>query len=294
MIVAYEGNRGNRITLTEPPYYLNVEELLNYEWQYATKDRRRGSIVAGFSKNVSKRAITLHIIGDTEEERNAAIDAFNNVVETDIYDGVAGKIWFGEWFTYGYITGASNSKWQYGVPVVKKEVQLVREQDSWYHIISKTSYDVEEEPEEPSNEGIKTYEEYTHSGSTVTGYDFTYDYMEDLVSRTVITNPNNVGAEFVVGIQGPVIDPQLKIGDTVIHVSVTVPDGGYLTVDSTAKTVVVTRADGSEVNAFGARDPNYYIFEPIASGDNVITWNGAFPWEIKLIEERSEPRWRTG
>ena len=52
--------------------------------------------------------------------------------------------------------------------------------------------------------------------------------------------------------------------------------------------------DGQQINAFGARNPDYYIFQLIESGVNAIVWNGTFSWELQMIEERSEPRWLTG
>lgn len=286
--VAYENNRGNKIVLTELPYAINIEPLLDYEWAYASRDRRRGSRVAGFNKAVASEALTVHVLGKTLRERNEAIDNFNNIIEVDIYDGVAGKIWFNDWYTYGYITSAKNSSWQYGLAVAKKEIDFVREEETWFHEILKTSYsDIEEETEYEA--GIKDYE--LNVDTELIGYDYSYDYGIDRQSMTNIVNPNPLGCNWVISISGPVINPYVRIGDTVVNVNVEVPDGAFLVVDSSAKTIMLTLADGTEINAFGARNPDYYIFALIDSGVNPITWDGSFSWQLQMIEERSEPRW---
>lgn len=156
--VQYENNRGQKINLTELPYAINIEPLLDYSWAYATRDRRRGSRVAGFNKAVASKSVTLHILGTTVEERNEAIDAFNNIVEVDIYDGVAGKIWFDNWYTYGYIVSSQNEKWQYDKGIIKKTLELVREEETWYHVIVKNSYSEIPDEDEDFELGIKDYE----------------------------------------------------------------------------------------------------------------------------------------
>lgn len=288
--VTYENNRGNKIVLTELPYAINIEPLLDYQWAYTTRDRRRGSRVAGFNKAVGSGELTIHVLGETLQERNEAIDAFNNVIEVDIYDGKAGKIWFDNWYTYGYITSAKNSKWQYDISIAKKEVEFVREEDTWFHVILKNSY-TDLPDQEEFEEGIKDYE--LNEDTQLTGYDYAYDYGLDKVSIIDVINPNPLGCNFIIDISGPVNSPYIRIGETVINVNVEVPDGAFLTVDSGAKTITLAMPDGQQINAFGARNPDYYIFQLIESGLNPIVWDGSFSWQLQMIEERSEPRWLT-
>ena len=294
-VVTYENNRGESVCLTSHPYYLDIEPLLDYQWSYATKEYRRGKVIAGFAKDIAKDNLVLHILGKTEAYRNLAVDEFNNIIEKDIYDGKAGRIWFRDpkvseandkgWFTYCYILGSDNQRWHRGMPVVKKTIAYTREKQAWYHITSRSTFKDSEDEYEPEHvDGVKSFDD---------SYDFGYDYLWNSQSMTSVVNPSVLGSEFVVTIQGPVNDPQIEIGDTVIHVDIEVPDGAYLEVDSTKKTVILKLADGTIINAFGARDLEYNIFRRIDSGANAIQWNGAFLWTITLIEERSEPRWLT-
>lgn len=286
--VVYENNRGNKITLTELPYTVNIEPLLDYSWAYATRDRRRGSRVAGFNKGVASKPLTIHILANSVEERNAAIDNFNDIIEVDIYDGKAGKIWINDWYTLGYITGANNSKWQYDAGIIKKEITFVREEESWFHIVQKKSYNIIDTSPK-WEDGIKDYEENEDTGAT--GYDYWFDYGVDKDSETNVVNSNPLGCDFIINISGPVVHPVVRIGETVIDVNVEVPAGAYLTVDSTEKIIMLYLADGTVLNAFGARNPDYYIFKLIESGHNAIVWSGEFDWDLQMLEERSEPRW---
>ena len=294
--VIYENNRGQRVNLSERPYFLDIEPILDYQWSYSEKEKRRGNIIAGFAKDIQSVDLTLHIMDANAEARDEAVDYFNNVIEADIYDGIAGRLLIGDWYTWGYIIASKNTKWQYGNPVVKKVVKLVREQENWYHVVQKANYG-SAQAEELYNfveEDIKTYELEpisVYDSEVNEGYDYEYEYMADTQSQKRINNPNSVPCDFSITIQGYVDRPEVQIGDNVIAFDLEVPYGAFLTVDSSKKTAIMTLADGEQVNVFGARDPDYYLFEKIKEGKNTVTWNGSFLWEIKMLEERSEPRW---
>ena len=279
----YENNRGDKINLTQFPYWVNVEPIFDYEWDYTTRARRRAQIIAGFTKTVSTMNLVLHIFGHSKDVRDNAIDQFNSVIEADIYDGKAGKIWCGDWYTYGYIISAKNQKWQYDVPVVKKTITFAREQDSWFRTIVRRSYDADKyEPQVES--WTKNYEE---------AYDYKYDFMADFESSVRLNNPDSLPSNFIVEIQGYAQQPEIDIGDNVIEFNMEVPEGAVLEVNSVTKKATMHMPDTTDMNVFGARNPDYYLFERIPTGSSAVTINGAFTWAITLIEERSEPRWRT-
>ena len=279
----YESSNGKKFNLFKGPYKLNVEPMFDYEWDYTKRERRRGDIIAGFTKRVTTKSIVLHIASYGEGIRNHAIDEFNSAIEADIYNATAGKIWYGDWFTYGYLVASKNEKWQYGVPVIKKTLTLAQEQDSWYRTTLKKSYENDHINVEPE-EWCKTHADK---------YDYQYDYMIDFETRIDLINPDVLPSHFVLSIQGPADRPRVEIGDNVIEFNWELEDGDVLVVDSTTKTTIIYSADGTQTNVFGARNPDYYIFERMPSGRNSVSWNGPFTWEIRLIEERSEPRWHT-
>jgi phage-related protein len=74
-------------------------------------------------------------------------------------------------------------------------------------------------------------------------------------------------------------------------VNCTVGANEYLTIDSSAKKVFLTAQDGTITNMFNNRNRDSYVFEKIPTGQNVVSWNGGFGFDIILLEERSEPKW---
>ena len=323
--IAYENARGQKLVLTELPYRVNIESLMNYEWTYATKDRRRGQKIVGFSKGINSKTIPVFVTADSVYDRNKAADDFHNVIEACIYDGKAGKLWLNdEWYTYCYMIAANNSKWQYGTPYMRKDMEIVWEQETWYRVTSIDNYQHVEEMSKPLEEmtkdelrlyadenGIKgitsgmtkaemiakikeTLKGWKHYEDLYggLGYDYDYDYMTDKRSLMIANNPNPLGAQWIIEIFGPVVNPTVKIGDTLVRVLVTVPDGATLAVDTIEKSITLVYPTGDKVNVFGRRDPYAgYIFRPIETGEHIVEWSGAFKWRLTMIEERSEPKW---
>ena len=99
-------------------------------------------------------------------------------------------------------------------------------------------------------------------------------------------------ANFRLIIYGYASNPTLHIGGHEYSVNVEVDDGEYLTIDSVAKTIFLTRNNGEKVNCFNLRNKDSYIFEKIPAGDNAITSpNDQIYFDITLLDERSEPKW---
>ena len=280
--VVYTNNRGNKITLSGYPYFLDVEPLFDYEWSYSSKDSGTGSRLKGFYKDVKEKQLTLSVYGHTEAARNKAIDALNSVIETDIFDNTPGKITVGSWYCYGYITAAANTGWNLHGPVCTKTVTLVNERQSWYNVLKRDSY---------GNAVKMTADTWDKQYEACHQYD--YDYTNNGESQLILNNPSVNESEFVLTVQGPATSPYLGIGDNVYHITADVPDGAVLVIDSTKKTALMTLATGVVVNVFSARDSDHYLFKRIASGQNAIVYDGTFLWQLDVIEERSEPRWLT-
>lgn len=127
-------------------------------------------------------------------------------------------------------------------------------------------------------------------------HDYEYDYVESSSTNTVETSvltPSNIN----IIIYGPATNPAITIGGNVYQVNTTVPSGGYLTIDGREKTIVLTLANGTTQNAFayGLRGTGAgggsYIFEPIKSGLQSVSWDGSFGFDLGWYEEEGEPPW---
>lgn len=282
MKITYTNNRGNSVVLSEKPYFLDPESLFDYEWSYSSKETGTGSRIKGFNKPIKEKQLTLTVYGPTQKARNKAIDEFNSIIEADIFDGTIGKLTVDNWYCYCYITAAANSNWRHDVPAVEKKITITNERQAWYNVLKKDSY----------GNVIKT-EAASYDMQYSPCFTFPYDYTNAADSQLILINPSVNDSEFVLNIQGPAEKPYLQIGDNVYHMTIDVPEGANLKIDSTKKTAFMTLVDGTIINVFGARDSGYYIFKRIASGRNSVVYDGSFIWQLEVIEERSEPRWLT-
>lgn len=84
----------------------------------------------------------------------------------------------------------------------------------------------------------------------------------------------------------------VKIGDNTYQVNVSLNASERLEIDSRRKTVKLVHTDGYAENVLWSAVKEYYIFEKIASGTQIIAWNGSFSFDLILIDKRSEPLWK--
>lgn len=129
-------------------------------------------------------------------------------------------------------------------------------------------------------------------------YDYAYDYDVDYDTYLSIYNDNILGSSFVMVITGPATNPIVKISnnngydEVNVGINTEVSAGGILIIDSTDKTVTKVNADGTTENCFGARNlETGYLWNKVPPGTSFVSWDGTFDFVIKLIEERSEPKW---
>ena len=121
-------------------------------------------------------------------------------------------------------------------------------------------------------------------------YGYEYDFTADFDSDELL-NTSFVPVDFRMVIHGAITNPSVFISGHEYSVNVMIDEGDYLTIDSQAKTIVLSKQDGTQVNCFNNRNRDSYIFEKIPSGKNGITSAGDLNIDITLLDERSEPRW---
>jgi len=127
-------------------------------------------------------------------------------------------------------------------------------------------------------------------GGTDYPYDYTYDYAMSLTGRNIVCDSVGDNA-FRLRIYGQVQNPVVIIGGHTYAINGTIAAGESLLIDSMAKTIMLTTSTGAKVNWFDKRVRDNYIFQPIPAGQNMVSWVGAFGFDLTVIEKRSEPRW---
>lgn len=210
----------------------------------------------------------------------ATANALRKAGDADVIANTPGTfVAQGEWKQRGYILASSPSMIHYGRLTTTLKVALL--DGAWWRLVSQS---------------------FTNSGGSGAGtdldypHDYPHDYEPNANVSTVTPSVLTPSAVHLV-IYGPAVNPYVIVGGNRYQVSVTVPAGGYLTVDGRDKTIVLTLADGTTQNAFayGLRGSGegggQYVFEPVHSGQQNVAWDGSFGFDLGWYEEEGEPPW---
>lgn len=252
-------------------FFVNQNDLRDFAWEVTTKNDK----ISSFRKGIAEKTIPVILKCSSEEEGYAMRNRLFEVCEKDVLVKKHGKIQIGDYYLRCYITGSAKEQYllhkgyMFWTLTVQTDLPEWVKETTWVYNVDSISEDVHLDFE----------------------YDYPHDFKNELMNRR-IHNTAIIDSNFIITIFGAVNNPSLYIGGHEYSVNVDVGEGEYLTIDSVNKTIVLSKANGEQVNCFNARNKDSYIFEKIPSGINVITSpNEKIFFNITLLEERSEPKW---
>lgn len=253
--------------------YVNTSNLHDYEWSTTTK----GDRISALTRKVSTRSLPVVIICNTAAKGIAARNRLLEVTEKDVLAMEPGKIIIGGYYFKCFVTKSSKGAYLINKRYMTLTLTLTSDHPYW---VKESTFSF--------RAGGNT------KSSTSTYLDFSYDYPFDYASSMTADKVNNsgfVGSNFRLTIYGPCTDPAVYINSHKYQVNCTVAANEYLVIDSVTKKIYLAQNDGTIVNKFALRNKESYIFEKIPAGSNAVSWEGAFGFDITIIEERSEPVW---
>lgn len=259
--------------------YVNSNDLHDYSWD-CTSDNNR---ISAFNKGVVTKTIPLIICCNSEEEGLLVKNRLLEITEKDVLTLEHGRILIGDYYLKCYVTGSEKSKYLLNKGYVETKLTITTDYPQWIRETLTSFYtngdvisDVEEDPARKRNLDYNV--------------DFPYDYMSEMKGKT-LNNTGFVGVNFRLIIYGAAINPVIYISGHRYQVNCHVEENEQLTIDSIAKTILLTKRDGSVENHFHQRGRESYIFEKIPAGSNIVTWDKTFNFDVVMFEERSEPKW---
>lgn len=250
--------------------YVNLNALHDYEWKVTSKGNR----ISALKYAVQTRKLPVIIMCSSEEEGIATRNRLFEVFEKDVLALQHGRIIIGDYYFKCYVTKSTKSDYLKLKQYMSLTLTLASDYPYWVKE-STVSYGITGD---------------TSGGGLDYPFDYAFDYMADTAS-TALNNTGFVASNFRMIIYGACTNPRIDIAGHAYQVNCNVEAGEYLTIDSTAKKIFVTKRDGTTVNHFNDRNKQSYIFEKIPSGANEVAWDGDFGFDIILMEERSEPKW---
>lgn len=251
--------------------FVNTSDLHDYSWTVTKKNNR----ISSLDRVVETRKLPVVIFCASEEKGIAARNKLLEIAEKDVLALKHGKIIIGDYYFRCFVTQSVKKNYLTSRRMIEITLTLTSDFPYW---VKESAFVFSK----PGNTGAGGYLDY--------GFDHPFDYYSTTNNKTM-TSTGFVGANFRMIIYGECRNPAIYIGGYKYQVNCDVAKNEYLTIDSVAKTVILTQNDGTQINAFKYRSDDSYIFEKIPAGKQSVTWDGDFGFDVTILEERSEPLW---
>lgn len=278
MNVKYVNHFGESIDLCSEVLMLRDTDLLNYSWDYQTKNEFDPK-VSRFYKSMVERSIKISIIGKTKADYNNLCNKLFEITEKDIIAAVSGYLIVNDEYRLPcYIFSKKISAWHPSANKIVNEYTILSEKGEWLKDVTRVF-------------GVSSTEKQSSEGLDYL-YDFPFDFSQSSANNLLKTDAF-VPFDFTIIFSGPCTTPQVQIGDNIYRVYTTLLADEYLTIDSLNKKIYKTKNNGQKENEFNLRDRNNYIFEKIqpTNGLNYVDVPDGQVTSITAHLERSEPKW---
>lgn len=270
--IRYQNHLGEILDFGKCGLFVEENDLRNFAWEVQTN----GDRITGFRRGIAQKTLPVSVAFRNPAYVKELKKRLFEFCEKDVIAKKYGKIIVGEYYFECYVTSSAKSHYTHDKDFTHFELGVATDRPFW--ISERTT---------PFRKGTSSDE----SGENLDyPYDYPYDYYAAGNAQRIV-NSFFAPVDFRMVIYGAVNNPTITIGGHTYRVNVTVQSGEYLTIDSMAKTIVLTQNNGTKVNKFDNRDRTSYIFEPIPSGYSAVAWDSNFDFDITLIETRSEPQW---
>lgn len=236
--------------------------------------------IFGFKRSQVERKVSFVITAPSVSTGLMLRNRIYEIVEADVAARVAGRLYVDGWYVECFVRSAVKDAYWMDGRAAHYELVTVSDDALW-----RRESTVQFVPD-------TSVRDYPYLDFPI---GFPFDPTPNRVSKSV-SNPSRTPSGFRLVVYGPAVDPYVIIGRNRYQVETSVPDGGILTVDSTAKTCVVKDVGGTEANVFsrrikGAPGSGSYAFEPVPAGQSDVSWDNSFGFDLTLIETRLEPSW---
>ena len=277
MRIYYKNHYGQTVDLTALPYIVTEADLFDYEWKYENRSSLNPKI-SRFYKELTKKNLKIALSAKTKDEYKSAWTYLLEVTEKDVLAKVPGKLYVNDEYLSCYIFKSQKTDWYPGAKFLVNSFSVVSETGTWIQE-STFSFSARGQAVTDSQD---TYMDYP--------YDHAYDYASTVLAYTA-SNEGFSGADFELTIIGPCSCPEIFIAGHQYKVDSELASGELLKINSLHKKIYKIMVNGEQINQFHLRTREPYIFQKIPEGDNTVTWDGSFGFELTLYEGRSEPRW---
>lgn len=259
--------------------FVKYNDLHNYSWEYSDDNRR----IRNFARGVKSYTLPVVIVCDSEEQGLLLKNRLMEYADKDVLAQQHGRLTTNGYYMKCYIVGSKKANYLIRKGYMEASLSIVTDFPQWIKE-STVSFRADGRVVNDSSQVISGKRNLDYN------YDYPFDYTSGMAGKT-LNNTSFTGTNFRLIIFGAAVNPAVHVAGHTYQVNCTIQEGEYLTIDGLAKTITLTKSDGTTENHFNDRNRASYIFEKIPSGNNAVTWDNTFGFDVVLLEERSEPKW---
>lgn len=253
--------------------FLNDSELYDYEWLYDSDFDE----ITNFHRGVTKKNVTI-LIATIPEKGLAIRNRIYEVFDQDIRAEEYGTLEVNGYELPCYVNASKKSSYYMTNGYIIIEATVISDSEDW--ITEKEFTFLKNEAASIAADGGK--KQYSHS--------YPYKYATYSQQNSVV-NPFFIKSDFRMRIYGKVVNPSVTISEHIYQVNVSIGEGEWLEIDSSKKTILLMKSDGTTENHYWDSNKDSFIFEKINTGENSIAYDGTFGFDLILLGVRSEPEW---
>ena len=275
--IYYVGAQNNeKINFCQWPYMVTGGDLFDGEYDSIDENDH----IQDFERKITDYSLDIEINARGGAFQKA-VDYLEDVAEKDIINVTPGKLYVGNSYLKCWLTGTGKDRWVNDLFSISNSLTVTSDYPYW---ITEESF---------------SFLRASQSGAVSPWLDYPYDYPYEYSKvRNVqyIQNSNYTASGFRITIYGPCINPLIRIAGHVYELQTTLYESEYAIIDSSTRyskdrKIVKVKADGSQEDIFNSRNKASDIWQKIPAGRSIVSWNGAFGFDVVLFNERGTPRW---
>lgn len=275
--VYYVGSQNEKVDFCQLPYRIVGGSIFDGDYDVAEENNR----IQEFERKVTDKTLSIDISVADQEEFCSAIEHLENVAEKDIVNVTPGKLYVGKSYLKCWITGTSKSRWVNDLNGIGNELTIKSDYPYWI------------------TEQHFQFLKQSQGGETSPWLEYPFDYPYEYAkvrNMQYIQNDHYIASGFKMIIYGPCINPLIRIAGHVYELRTTLYEGEYAVIDSSTRyakdrKAIKVKADGSIEDIFSTRNTESDIWQKIPAGRSIVSWSGAFGFDIILFNERGTPSW---
>ena len=275
--IYYVGAQNNeKINFCQWPYMVTGGDLFDGDYDSVDENDH----IQEFERKITDYSLDIEINARGGAFQKA-VDYLEDVAEKDIINVTPGKLYVGNSYLKCWLTGTGKDRWVNDLFSISNSLTVTSDYPYW---ITEESF---------------SFLKASQSGAVSPWLDYPYDYPYEYSKvRNVqyIQNSNYTASGFRITIYGPCINPLIRIAGHVYELQTTLYESEYAIIDSSTRyskdrKIVKVKADGSQEDIFNSRNKVSDIWQKIPAGRSIVSWNGAFGFDVVLFNERGTPRW---